>query len=170
MLHDADLQSRVLWSRSVCAGWQGDWKRAVSDILAAFQVAQHESETLLVYPYLLMQAAKAYFFAGKSTQARFYLDQGMELAHNRQYRQLPAIGQRLQGRVYQAQGKYEEAKTCFERSLAELLALDDVVEYARAQEAYGLFFLARKIKGDVELGRELIKRAQGTFKRLGVNG
>jgi tetratricopeptide (TPR) repeat protein len=170
ILHDADLQSRVLWSRSVCAGWQGDWKRAISDILAAIQVAQHESETLLVYPYLLVQAAKAYFFAGKPTQARFYLDQGMELARNRQYRQLPAIGQRLQGRIYQAQGKYEEAQPCFERSLAELLALDDVVEYARTQEAYGLFFFARDSRGDLERGQELIRRAQETFKRLGVNG
>jgi len=170
MLHDADLQSRVLWSRSVCAGWQGDWKRAISDILAAIQVAQHESETLLVYPYLLVQAAKAYFFAGKPTQARFYLDQGMELAHDRQYRQLPAIGQRLQGRIYQAQGKYEEAQPCFERSLAELLALDDVVEYARTQEAYGLFFFARDSRGDLERGQELIRCAQETFKSLGVNG
>jgi len=170
MLHDADLQSRVLWSRSVCAGWQGDWKRAISDILAAIQVAQHESETSLVYPYLFIQAAKAYLFADKPTQARFYLDQGMELAYNRQYRQLPAIGQRLQGRIYQAQGKYEEAQPCFERSLAELLSLDDVVECTRTEEAYGLFFLARESKGDVERGQELIKRAQETFKRLGVNG
>ncbi len=52
ILHDADLQSRVLWSRSVCAGWQGDWERALSDILEAIRFAQHESETLLVYPYL----------------------------------------------------------------------------------------------------------------------
>jgi hypothetical protein len=50
------------------------------------------------------------------------------------------------------------------------LALDDVVEYARAQEAYGLFFLARDSRGDVERGQELIRRAQETLKRLGVNG
>jgi tetratricopeptide (TPR) repeat protein len=170
ILHDADLQSRVLWSRSVCAGWQGDWERALSAILEAIRFAQHESETLLVYPYLLAQAAKAYLFVGKPTPAQFYLDQGMELARNRQYRQLPAIGQRMQGRIYQAQGKYEEAQPCFERSLAELLALDDVVEYARTQEAYGLFFLARESKGDGERGQELITRAQETFKGLGVKG
>ena len=163
ILHDADLQSRVLWSRSVCAGWQGDWERALSDILEAIRFAQHESETLLVYPYLLAQAAKAYLFAGKPTPAQFYLDQGMELARTRQYRQLPAIGQRLQG-------KYEEAQLCFERALAELLALDDVVEYARTEEAYGLFFLARESKGDEERGQELITRAQETFKGLGVKG
>ena len=64
----------------------------------------------------------------------------------------------------------EEAQPCFERSLAELLALDDVVEYARTQEAYGLFFLARDSRGDLERGQELIRRAQETFKRLGVNG
>jgi tetratricopeptide (TPR) repeat protein len=170
ILHDADLQSRVLWSRSVCAGWQGDWERAISEILEAIQVAQHESETLLVYPYLFVQVAKAYVFAGKPTQAQFYLDQGMELAHTHHYRQLPAIGQRLQGRIYQAQGKYEEAQPCFERALAELLALDDVVEYERTEEAYGLFFLARDGRGDGERGQELIRRAQETFKRLGVNG
>jgi len=50
------------------------------------------------------------------------------------------------------------------------LALDDVVEYARTQEAYGLFFLARERKGDEERGQELITRAWETFKRLGVNG
>ena len=170
MLHDADLQSRILWSRSVCAGWQGNWERAISDILEAIQIAVNESETLLVYPYLLVQAAKAYFFAGKPTQAQYYLDQGMELAQSRQYRQLPAIGRRLQGRIYQAQGRYEEAQPCFERSLAELLALDDVVEYARTQEAYGLFFLARSSEGDLERGQKLVKSAQETFERLGVNG
>jgi DNA-binding SARP family transcriptional activator/tetratricopeptide (TPR) repeat protein len=170
MLHDADLQSRILWSRSVCSGWQGNWERAISDILEAIQIAVNESETLLVYPYLLVQAAKAYFFAGKPTQAQYYLDQGMELAQNRQYRQLPAIGRRLQGRIYQAQGRYEEAQPCFERSLAELLALDDVVEYARTQEAYGLFFLARSSEGDLERGQKLVKSAQETFERLGVNG
>ncbi|MFL5702457.1 MAG: hypothetical protein ACJ8AG_06460, partial [Ktedonobacteraceae bacterium] len=151
-------------------GWQRDWERAVSDILEAMQIAENESETLLVYPYLLVQAAKAYVFAGKPTQAQYYLDQGMELALNRQYRQLPAIGRRLQGRIYQAQGRYEEAQPCFERSLAELLALDDVVEYARTQEAYGLLCLVRSSEGDLERGQKLIKSAQETFKLLGVNG
>ena len=59
-----------------------------------------------------------------------YLDQAMQYAQSRQYRQLPALGQRLQGRIWQAQGQFEEALPCFERSLAELEALDDQVEYA----------------------------------------
>jgi DNA-binding SARP family transcriptional activator len=170
MLLDADLQSRVLWSRSVCAGWQGDWEQAISAILEAIRRAQNEGETLLVYPYLLVQAARAYFFAGKPAQAQFFLDQGMELAHKRGYRQLPAIGQRLQGRIYQAQGKYDEAQPCFERALAEFLALDDVVEYARSEEAYGLFCLALKDKCEAQRGQELVKRARETFDELGVKG
>jgi hypothetical protein len=55
----------------------------------------------------------------------------MLYAQSRHYRQLPAIGQRLQGRIWQAQGQFEEVQPCFERSLAELEALDDQVEYAR---------------------------------------
>ncbi|HKF39115.1 MAG TPA: AAA family ATPase [Ktedonobacteraceae bacterium] len=170
LLHDADLQARVLWSRSVCAGWQGDWEHAIADILEALQLAKIEGETSMVYPHLLIQAAKAYFHAGKPETAQSYLDQGMQLALSRHYRQLPAIGQRLQGRIWQAQGRFEEAQPCFERSLAAFLAIEDAVEHARTEEAYGLFFLARDKEGDMERGQALLKSAQATFNRLGVNG
>jgi tetratricopeptide (TPR) repeat protein len=171
MLQDADLQARVLWSRSVCAGWQGDWERAIAEVLEGLQLARQEGDILLmVYPHLLIQAAKAYFHAGKPAEAQTYLDAGMQLAQSRRYRQLPAIGLRLQGRIWTAQGKFEEAQPCFEQSLSELVAIDDRVEYARTQEAYGLFYLARNSAGDFECGQSLIKRAQATFERLGVNG
>jgi len=45
-----------------------------------------------------------------------------------------------------------------------------MVEYARTEEAYGLFYLARNHEGDFERGQFLIKSAQATFERLGVNG
>jgi tetratricopeptide (TPR) repeat protein len=170
MIHDSDLQARVLWSRSVCAGWQGNWEQAIADALEALQMAKQESETSMVYPYLLLQAARACFFAGKPEEAQTYLDEGMQLAASRQYRQLPGIGQRLQGRIWQAQGRFEEAQPCFEQSLAELLAIDDVVEHARTQEAYGLFYLERDSPGDMDRGQALIQEARETFKRLGVNG
>jgi len=170
MLHDADLQARVHWSRSVCAGWQSDWEQAIADILEALQLAKIEGETSMVYPYLLIQAAKSYLHAGKPEAAQNYLDQGMQLALSRQYRQLPAIGERLQGRIWQVQGRFENVQPCFERSLAGLLTIDDVVEYARTEEAYGLFYIARDKEGDMERGQELLKSAQETFKRLGVNG
>ena len=143
MLHDADLQARVLWSRSVCAGWQNNWEQAISAILDALQLAKIEGEISMVYPYLLVQAAKSYFYAGKAEEAQVYLEQAMQLALDRQYCQLPAIGERLQGRIWQAQGRFDEAQPCFERSLASLRAIDDVVEYARSEEAYGLYYLAR---------------------------
>jgi predicted ATPase/DNA-binding SARP family transcriptional activator len=170
MLHNADLQARVLWSRSMCVGWQEDWERATADITKALQLAQQDGETLMFFPHLLVQSAKAHFFAGKIEEAQQYLDQGMQLAHSRQYRQLPAIGQRLQGRIWQAQGKFEQAEPCFEQSLAELLALEDVVEHARTEEAYGLFYLARGYEGDEEKGQALLESARATLRRLGVNG
>ena len=170
MLHDADLQARVLWSRSVCAGWQGNWERAISTIVDALQLAKIDGEISMVYPYLLVQAAKSYFHAGKAEEAQVYLDQAMQLALDRQYRQLPAIGERLQGRIWQAQGRIDEAQPCFERSLASLRAIDDVVEYARSEEAYGLYYVARDNAGDMERGQALLKSAQETYKHLGVNG
>ncbi|MGZ3629461.1 MAG: ATP-binding protein, partial [Ktedonobacteraceae bacterium] len=170
MLHDADLQARVLWSRSVCAGWQKDWQQAVSAILEALQLAKIEGETSMVYPYLLVQAAKSYFYADKADEAQAYLDQAVQLALDRQYYQLPAIGERLQGRIWQAQGRFDEALLCFERSLVSLRAIDDVVEFARSEEAYGLYYLARKQAGDEERGQALLANARETFKRLGVNG
>jgi len=169
-LHDADLQARILWSRSVCAGWQGDWKRAVADIKEAMEQAQKDGETLMVFPYLLVQAAKAHLFAGDPEEAQLYLDQAMQLGQIRQYRQLPAIGQRLQGRIWQAQGRFEEAQPCFEHSLTELSALDVQVEYARTQEAYGRFYLERNREGDEQRGQELLIRAKETFQHLGVKG
>jgi hypothetical protein len=48
--------------------------------------------------------------------------------------------------------------------------LDDQVEYARTQEAYGLFYLERNRVGDEQRGRELLIRAKETFQRLGVKG
>ncbi len=170
MLHNADLQARVLWSRSMCAGWQEDWERAIADITKALQLAQQHGETSMFFPHLLIQSAKAHFFAGKVEEARRYLDRGMQLARSRQYRQLPAIGQRLQGRIWQAQDKFEQAQPCFEQSLAELLALEDVVEHARSEEAYGLFYLARGYEGDEENGQALLESARATLRRLGVNG
>ncbi len=170
MLHDADLQARVLWSRSVRAGWQNDWEQAISAILEALQLAKIEGEISMVYPYLLVQAAKSYFYAGKPEEAQQYLDQGMQLALSRQYRQLPAVGERLQGRIWQAKGRFEDAQPYFERSLATLLAMNDVVEHARSEEAYGLFYIARDKDGDTEYGQALLKNAQATFRRFGVNG
>ncbi|MFL5656395.1 MAG: AAA family ATPase [Ktedonobacteraceae bacterium] len=168
-LNDADLQARVLWSRSVCAGWQDDWQRAIADIKEAMQLAQRDGEILMVFPYLLLQAARAYSFAGQPEEAQIYLDQAMQLGQTRQYGQLPAVGQRLQGRIWQAQGRFDEAQPCFERSLDELLALDDQVEYARTQEAYGLFYLEHNREGDEQRGQELLRKAKETFQRLGVN-
>ncbi|HEY6407174.1 MAG TPA: hypothetical protein VIY29_06895, partial [Ktedonobacteraceae bacterium] len=66
--------------------------------------------------------------------------------------------------------RFEEAQRCFERSLAELEALDDQVEYARTQEAYGLFFQERKQAGDEERGNKLLESAREIFQRLGVKG
>jgi len=170
ILHDADLQARVLWSRSVCAGWQNNWEQAISDILGALQLAKIEGEISMVYPHLLVQAAKSYFHAGKAEEAQVYLDQAEQLALDRQYRQLPAIGERLQGRIWQAQDRFDEAQPYFERSLASLRAIGDVVEYARSEEAYGLYYLARDKDGDLERGQSFIKSARESFKRLGVNG
>ncbi len=170
MLHDADLQARVLWSRSVCAGWEGNWEQAVADVLAALELARKDGEISMIYPHLLVQAARAYFFAGKPEQAQTHLDEAMQMAQDRHYRQLPAIAQRLQGRIWQAQNRFEEALPCFERSLVELQAIDDVVEYTRTEEAFGLFFIARNREGDAERGQKLFERARETFGRLGVNG
>jgi tetratricopeptide (TPR) repeat protein len=170
MLQNADLQARVLWSRSVCAGWQGNWEQAISDIEEAMQVAQQYGGMSMAFPYLLVQAAKAYFFAEKVEEAQSYVERAIELGKSRQYRQVPAIAQRLQGRIWQEQGRFEQAELYFERSLTALKELDDVVEYARTQEAYGYFYLARKGEGDEARGEELLRSARETFKRLGVNG
>ncbi|GAC1348811.1 MAG: hypothetical protein NVSMB27_18040 [Ktedonobacteraceae bacterium] len=170
LLHDADLQARVLWSRSVCDGWRDDWQSAITDITEAIQMAQKDGETSMVFPYLLVQAAKAYLFANKIEEAQSYLDQAMQFAQDRHYRQLPAIGQRLQGRIYQSQRRFEEARSCFERSLTGLLALEDQVEYARTQEAFSLFLQQRNQQGDREKGQALYTSARETFQRLGVNG
>jgi len=170
MLHDADLQARVLWSRSVCAGWENDWPRAVADILQALEVAKKEGETSMVYPHLLAQAAKAHLYIDKLDEAQHYLNQARELALSRQYRQLPALIQRLQGRLWQARGWFDEAEVCFERALNSLQMLDDPIEYARTQEAYGLLYLMRNHAGDAARARQLLESARQTFRRLGVNG
>jgi tetratricopeptide (TPR) repeat protein len=170
MLHDVDLRARALWSRSVCAGWRGDWAEAIRAINEALQTARQVDEAFMMQPYLLLQAAKAYFYAGKLEEADTYLEQAMRLAQERQYRQLPAMGMRLLGRILVAQGKFEAALPCFEQSLADLAALDDALEHTRTVEAYGLFYLARNRPGDSMRGKEMLDTARATFKRLGVTG
>jgi predicted ATPase/DNA-binding SARP family transcriptional activator len=171
MLYDVDLEARVLWSRSLCAGWRSDWDAAIAYVLEAIQLMQREEDTSMVYPYLLIQSVKAHYYAGKLEEAQSYLDQAMRLSLERKYRQLPAIGWRLQGRILQEQGQYAAALPYFERSLTELATLDDTLEYARTEEAYGLFYLARQQEpGDSARGQELLDSARATFTRLGVKG
>ncbi|HEV7235053.1 MAG TPA: AAA family ATPase [Ktedonobacteraceae bacterium] len=170
MLHDADLQARVHWSRSVCAGWRNDWHGAIDEIQQALRMAKQDGETSMVFPYLLVQAAKSYLFADNIAQAQHYLTEAMQLGQSRHYRQLPAIGNRLQGRIWQAQHRFAEAQPCFEHSLTALLALDDKVEYARTQEAYGAFYLNRHQEGDEQRGQALLQQARAIFQQLGVNG
>ncbi len=67
-------------------------------------------------------------------------------------------------------GDFDEAQSCFKWSLAELAAIDDMVEHARTQEAYGLFYVARNQEDNAERGQALIDSARATFQRLGVNG
>src|SRR5579875_1009992 len=170
LLHDMDLEARVLWSRSICAGWKNDWQTALADILQALETGKREGETSLAYPYLLAQAAKAYLYLDRFDEAQHYLDQARELALSRQYHQLPALIQRLQGRIWQARGWFDEAQHCFERALVELQTLDDPVEYARTQEAYGLLYLTRGHEGDATRARQLLESARQTFRKLGING
>jgi tetratricopeptide (TPR) repeat protein len=169
-LNDADLQSRVLWSRSVCAGWRNDWKRAIEHITESLHTATKDGELPMIYPHLLIQAAKAHFHTGDIENAQSYLDQAMQFAHERQYRQIPAIGQRIQGRILQAKGQFEAAQFHFEDSLKNLSDLNDSVEYARTQEAYGQFLLTRNQYDDDERGQQMLESAHATFAQLGVNG
>lgn len=74
MMHDADLRARALWGRSICAGWQEDWKRAIAWSLEALHTLEEGGELPLVYPYLLLQTAKAHFYAGQEEKAQHYLD------------------------------------------------------------------------------------------------
>ncbi len=169
-LHDLDLQARILWSRSVLAGWLNDWERAVGEITEALQLSERSGNPSLVYPYFLVQAAKAYLYVKRIEEAQRYLDKGMRLAQERQYRQLPALGKRLQGRILQVKGEYHQAQTYFEQSLHELAALEDTVEYARTLEAYGQWYLAGPSPHSQEQGQKLLARAREIFRLRGLKG
>jgi tetratricopeptide (TPR) repeat protein len=169
-MHDADLQARTFWGRSICAGWQGDWQRSIAHCQEALRVLEKNGETSLAYPYLLLQTARAYFYAGALEQAQEYLDQAFSYAHSLHYRQLTACGQRLQGRILQALGDFAQAEGHFERALAELADLHDEVEYARTQQAYGLYLQARDHPGDQQRGEEVLRAADSLFRQLGIHG
>jgi predicted ATPase/DNA-binding SARP family transcriptional activator len=169
-MHETGLLARVFWGRSICAGWLNQWEKSADDGFEAVRISRSDGEFPLIYPYLLMQAGKASYYAGNHARAREALDSAMRFAQEHQYRQLPAICQRVQGRILQAQGQFEQAQQQFEQSLTTLAALDDSVEYARTQEAYALFFRARGQAHDAELADTLQQQAHATFKALGVNG
>jgi DNA-binding SARP family transcriptional activator len=137
MLRDLDLQARILWGRSILAGWLNDWERAICEITEALELSQQYDNSSMVYPHFLLQAAQAHLHANHIDEAQRYLDQGMRLSQERQYRQLPALGKRIQGCILLAKGEYHLAQTYFEQSLNELAALKDSIEYARTQVVYG---------------------------------
>ncbi len=170
MMHDSDLLARAFWGRSICAGWEGDWQRSIAHSLEALRILEHDGEISLVYPYLLLQVAKAYYYGGAIERAQDYLDQTLDFARSHHYRQLQAIGYRLHGRILQAQGDFTQAILAFERSLAELADLHDEVEYARTQQAYGLYFQARNQADDQQRGEALLQEASALFLRLGMKG
>ncbi|HZR44705.1 MAG TPA: hypothetical protein VFB12_31630, partial [Ktedonobacteraceae bacterium] len=169
-LRDLDLQARILWGRSILAGWLNDWQQAICEITEALQIAQQADRPSMVYPHLLIQAAKAHLYANHIDEAQRYLDQGMRLAQERQYRQVPALGKRLQGRILFAQGAYDQARPYFEQSLHELESLEDMVEYARTLEAYGQCCLADPSQDRQRQGQTLLAEAQEIFQRLGMKG
>ena len=170
ILHDLDLQARVLWSRSILAGWLNDWDLSIREITEALHISQQSDNPSLVYPHFLVQAAKAYFYTNRIDEAQRYLDEGMHLSQERGYRQLPALGKRLQGRILAARGEYHLAQTYFEQSLAELASLGDIVEQARSLEAYGQWYLADHHLESQEEGQKLIAQSQQIFQRLGLKG
>jgi DNA-binding SARP family transcriptional activator/tetratricopeptide (TPR) repeat protein len=170
MMHETDLLARVFWGRSICVGWQNKWEKSVVYSMQAVQISQQDREFSLVHPYLLVQVAKASFHAGRLEVAQEYLNQAMQMAHERHYRQLPATCHRLRGRILQSQKNFEQAQSSFEQSLAELAALEDKVEYARTQESYALFFRERGEPNDAERAEGLQQLALATFRDLGVNG
>ncbi len=169
-MHESSLLARVFWGRSICAGWRGEWEQAVAYALESTHISRRDDEFTLIYPYLLTQVAKASLFAGKLEEAQLTLNQAMQFAQKHSYRQLPALCHRLQGRILQVQGVYEQAQDHFEQSLTELAALHDEVEYARTQEAYALLFSVRNLASDTEQASVLQQQAYATFQRLGVNG
>lgn len=170
MLRDQDLQARILWGRSILAGWLNDWQQSICEITEALQLAQQSERPSMVFPHLLIQAAKAHLYANHLDEAQRFLDQGMRLAQERQYRQVPALGKRLQGRILYIQGAYDQARMYFEQSLYELEALEDRVEYARTLEAYGQCCLADPSPGHQEQGQTLLAKAQQIFQQLGLKG
>src|SRR5438552_879924 len=142
MMNENDLRARVFWCRSIGAGRQDKWERAVEYSLEALHIAQGSDVVSLVYPYLLLQAAEAYFHTGKIESAQHYLDQAMQFAHEHQYHQLPAIGLRLQACILHMQKRFEQAESAFVQALSQLDELNDAVEYVRTQQAYGQFLHA----------------------------
>jgi DNA-binding SARP family transcriptional activator len=169
-MHDLDLQARVLWGRSILAGRLNDWELSTREITEALQLSQQSDSPSLVYPHLLLQAARAHLYTKQINEAQRYLDEGMRLAQKRQYRQLPALGKRLQGRILFVKGEYDLAQTYFEQSLNELASLGDIVEHARTLEAYGEWYLASRDSTNQEKGRKLIAQSREIFQKLGLKG
>ncbi len=170
MLHDVDMQARVLLVRSISASCQQDWNKAILHIETALQVSRQNGEASMIYPYLLLQAATAHLYARQLEKAQWHLDQSMQLASDRGYLRLPAIAQRVQGQILLDQRRFEHAQPYFEQSLQALIDLGDVLEQAHTEEAFGEFFQARNRPGDSKRGTELFNSARSIFVRLGIKG
>jgi predicted ATPase/DNA-binding SARP family transcriptional activator len=166
MLNDRDLQARLLWGRSMSSGRQGDWEAAVSYSREGLRVLEQKGVASLIYPYLLVQAARTHLQAGMLQQAQQYLEQGMTIAQQRDYQHLPMLAWRVQGRILQEQGNFEAAQSAFEQSLSLAQKREDFLQYNLTLEAYGEFFLARKAEGDHERGQSMIESAWQTFSRM----
>jgi tetratricopeptide (TPR) repeat protein len=115
--------------------------------------------------YIGRVAAEAGWGAGRLAEAEQQIVDYIALAGETGVLQHEGIGLRVQGQIYTAQGRWDEADHAFDRAIARFEGLGSRLELGRALYYRGAL---RYAQGQGEAGRADAERARALFEACGA--
>jgi tetratricopeptide (TPR) repeat protein len=111
------------------------WDTAVAQLEAALDLAQGTAPQFL--PRLQLYLGQAYLGLGRQVDALVAAGQALEMAEDKSQHSVAGQARRLQARIQAGAGLKAFAMEAFADSLERLLTIDDTLEGARTQAAWG---------------------------------
>jgi tetratricopeptide (TPR) repeat protein len=138
------------------------WDTAIAQLEAALELAGETAPQFI--PRLKVYLGQAYLGQGRLAAALAMAEEALASAEGKGQLSVAGRAERLLGQIYAADGHSASAMKSFGASLGRLLAIDDTLEAARSQAAWGkwLAFL-----GD-PAADAMLWSAQNAFERAGA--
>ena len=124
-----------------------------------------DTENAVARNLIIGRAAEAYLLAGRVDDAAQLVDQAINVAQFAKAPHYLALARRVQGQVFAAQQKYDDALRAFDDAIATFTPIGSGLELARATyHRAGL----RLTRGEGEAARADAARARDSFAAMGA--